>query len=78
MVQWLQSVLHCRGHTFDAWSGKILHAMGPGGLSATTTEAHVPRACALQQQRPMQQEAHTSQLESDLHSPQLKEACAQQ
>ena len=52
--------------------------MGPGGLSATTTEAHVPRACALQQQRPMQQEAHTSQLESDLHSPQLKEACAQQ
>ena len=28
---------------------------------ATTTEAHVPRACALQQKKPPQGEAHTPQ-----------------
>ena len=39
---------------------------------ATMTEAHEPRARALQQEKPLQWEAHTPQLESSLHSPQLE------
>ena len=36
--------------------------------------AHVPRARALQQEKPLQQEAHTPQLESSPRPPKLKES----
>ena len=41
---------YCRGHRFDPWLGKI-PCPGVLGLCAATTEAHVPRAHALQQQK---------------------------
>lgn len=46
-------------------------------LNAATTEAHAPRACALQQRKPLQGEACTPQLESSPHSH-LEKARAQQ
>ena len=46
-------------HGFDPWSGKILHAMGTEAHMpqlpspcAANTEAHTPRACAPQQEKP--------------------------
>ena len=36
----------------DPWSGKIPHASEQLSLCTTTTEARVPRACALQQEKP--------------------------
>ena len=45
---------------------------------ATTTEAHAPRACALQQEKPPQCEACAPQLESSPHSLQLEKARMQQ
>ena len=40
---------------------------------AATTEAHMPRACAQQQEKPPQWEALALQLESSPRSPQLEE-----
>ena len=71
----------CRRHEFDSWSGKIPHAAGQ--LSQCTT-----RACALEpgshnyrsprtlepQQKPSQQWAHISQLESRSNLPQLEKS----
>ena len=37
------------GQGFDPYSGKIIHAMGHLSPGSATTEAHTPRACALQQ-----------------------------
>ena len=60
----------CRRHGFNTWSGRIPHV--PGQLSpstaaakprVTTTQAHVPRARA-PQEKPLQWEAFTPQLES--------------
>ena len=45
---------------------------------ATTTEARVPRTCALQQEKPSQWEAHTPQLESSPHLQQLEKVHSQQ
>ena len=45
---------------------------------AASTEARVPRACAPQQERPQQCEAHTLQLESNPCLPQLQKAGTQQ
>ena len=55
---------NCRGRGFDPWLGtKIPHVLQHGhnywksqlpSLSAVTTEAHVPRACALHQEKPPQ------------------------
>ena len=42
------------------WSGKIPHATGQLSLWAAAAETHIPRACALQQEKPSQWEAHTS------------------
>ena len=47
-------------------------------LSAATTEACMPRAHALQQEKPPQQEAHAPQRRVTSHSPQLDKARAQQ
>ena len=43
---------------------------------ATTTEAHAPRACALQQEKPPQLEARRTATESSPRSPQLEKAHA--
>ena len=54
---------------------------GPGRFHMPkqhNTEAHVPRACALQLENPPQWEACASQPESSPHSPQLEKACTQQ
>ena len=48
---------------FSPLSGKIAHAMELLSPRATTTEAHTPRACALQQEKPRQQEALAPQHE---------------
>ena len=50
VVQWLRIHL--------AWSRKIPPLLSP---CAATTEAHTPRACAPQQKKPLQWEAHTLQ-----------------
>ena len=44
-------------------------------LRATATEAHTPRACALQQEKPLQWEAH-SRLQWEAHSRQQRVAPA--
>ena len=43
-----------QGHWFDPWSEKIPNAMEQLSPHATPTEAHAPRARALQQERPLQ------------------------
>ena len=70
----------CRKHGFTPWSGKIPHAVEqlnpctttiepvPKRLGAATTEACAARACALQQEKPPQWDAHTLQLESSPQS----------
>ena len=65
-----------QGHGFNPWSREIPHAaeqLSPGIIAtepvcqnywsprATTTEAHVPRACALKQEKPPQWEARAPQ-----------------
>ena len=45
---------------------------------ATPTEAHMPRARALQQEKPPQWEAHCTTTKSSPHLPQLEKARAQQ
>ena len=64
----------CRGHEFDPWSRKIPHAMGQQSLWATTLEPTLPRAHALQQEKPLQWEAHVLRLESSPCSLQLEKA----
>ena len=46
-----------QGHWFDPWSEKIPNAMEQLSPHATPTEAHAPRARALQQEKPPQREA---------------------
>ena len=58
-------------------SRKIPHATGHLSPCATTTEAHLPRAHSLQQEKPPQWEACSSQPESSRHSPQLEKGHAQ-
>ena len=67
----------CRGHGFSSWSGKIPHALSQLNLCAASTDpTHLnyrslrvlqpvhTTACTLQQEKPPQQEAPASQLES--------------
>ena len=61
MLWWLKSACQCRGHRFQAWSGKILHAEEQLSPCATTTEARRPRLYALQQKKPPQWGAHAQQ-----------------
>ena len=51
------------GHGFNLWSRKILH---PGATKPVHLNcwAYMPRACAPQQEKPQQWEAHALQLES--------------
>ena len=64
----LKSTLQCRGHWFDFWSGKILHAAGllspcSGAWEPQLLKRMRSRACALQQEKPPQWKAYTLQLE---------------
>ena len=61
-VHWLRICLPVQGTRFHLCSGKILHARGQISLCVKTTEAHVPRACALQQEKPLRWETHAAQL----------------
>ena len=45
------------GHRFNPWSGKIPHAMEQLHPHATTTDVRAPRACASQQEKPLQWKA---------------------
>ena len=68
-----ESACQCRGHVFEPWSEKTLHAAEQLSLCATTTqsvlyspwatttEAHMPRARAPQQEKPSQWEARAPQ-----------------
>ena len=50
-----------------------LHLLSP---RATATEACLPRACAPQQEKPLQSEARTPQLKSSPHALQLEKVHA--
>ena len=58
------------------WSLIWDDAMEQLNLCTTTAESKCPRTCALQQDKPLQQEAHALQLENSPHSLQLEKACA--
>ena len=58
------------------WSGKIAHAMELLSPRATTTEAHTPRACALQQEKPQQQKALAPQRVALARCNEKKLACS--
>ena len=89
VAQWLASTCRCRGHGFDPWLGKIPHAMEQlspcatttepvlQSLRATTTEAYVPTARALQREGTAMRSPRTATKSSPC-SPQLKKAHAQQ
>ncbi|KAJ8790503.1 hypothetical protein J1605_004476 [Eschrichtius robustus] len=47
-----ESACQCRGHGFEPWSRNIPHAAEQLSPHATTTEGHMPRARALQQEKP--------------------------
>ena len=64
-----ESALQCWGHEFDPCSWKIPHASEQLSLWVTITEAWTPRARVLQQEKPLQWESL---------SPQVEKARAQQ
>ena len=54
VVQWLRTPLcQFKEHGFGPWTG-IPHAVEQLSPCATTTEAHAPRGCALQQEKLLQ------------------------
>ena len=61
---------HVEGHRFDPWSEKIPHATGEPSLCTTTPEAP--------QEKSLQWEAYTLQLETNPCSLQVEKACTQQ
>ena len=76
-----ESACESRRCGFDSWSRKISHALEQPSLGSRAREPHLlqptcPRACAMQQEKPQQGEAHASQqsspglpqLEKDPHS----------
>ena len=79
----------CKGHGPDPCSGRFHMHVGQLNQCATTTEpvpwslwaaaseAHMPRASALQQKKSLQGEAGALQLESSPHLPQL-EICSKE
>ena len=54
VVEWLGVHWPMQGHGFDPSSRKIPHGAEQLSLCATTAEAHMPRAGALQQEKPLQ------------------------
>ena len=62
------------------WASTHSRAHEPQLLSpcAATREAHMPRACALHQEKPLQWRSLSTTTKSSLHLLQLEKACAQQ
>ena len=77
VVQWLRIHLSMQGTWVWSPVQKIPYAMRQLSSQATASEDHSPRAHALQQEKPQQQEIHVLQLKSSPHSPQLEKACMQ-
>ena len=73
VAQWLGVCCQCRWHRFEPWSGRIPHATEQMSPCATATEAHTPRAHALQPGRGLRTMAR-----SGPRSLQLEGARAQQ
>ena len=69
-----ESAYRCRRHGFDTWSRKILQTTGQRSPCATATEPARCRACAPQQEKPLQREALVLQVESSPCSPQLEKS----
>ena len=57
----VESAGQCRGHRSDPWSGRIPHTREQLSSRAATTEAHMPKAQAPQQEKPLSCEAHAAQ-----------------
>ena len=72
-----ESACQFRGHRFDPWSRNIPHATEQLSPCAAATEAHAPRAYALQREVTAMRSLSTA-MESSLHSPQLQKARVQQ
>ena len=79
MAQWLGVCLPVQGTRVPSFAGGANIPRATEQLSpwTTTTEAWVPRACALQQEKPPQWEALTPQLERSPHLLQRDKACTQ-
>ena len=80
-----ESACQGRGHRFDPWSGKIHMLQGSWARAAwqlspcaQTMEACAHSAGALWQEKPLQWEAGTPQLETSSHSLQLGKDCLRQ
>ena len=78
-----QSTCQGRGHGFQSWSGNIPRAMEQLSLCTRTVEACMPRASALQQEKPPQRNQRaTTKGSPDLPqlervSPATKTQCGQ-
>ena len=72
----------CRGATkpvhHNYWACTLEPTSHNYWARATAIEAHVPRACAPQQEKPPQWEAPHTASKSRPRSPQLEKACVQQ
>ena len=73
-----KSAFQFRGWELDPWSWNIPCAMEQLSPYTVTSEACVPRACAPQQEKPLQWEAHAPRLESSPCWPQVEKAQAKQ
>ena len=78
VVQWQESPCQYREPRFSPWSWKIPCATERLSLYLTTAEVHLHRACAPQQEKPLQWGACTLMLESSPCPQQLEKAHAQQ
>ena len=77
VVQWLRVCFAMQGHRFDPWSGSS-HMLWDSEAREPQRLSPSPTAHASQLEKPLQREAHTSQLESSPCSLQLGEAHVQQ
>ena len=68
VVQWLRICLAVQGTPVQSLVQEDPNALGQRSPCATTTEAHAPRIHALQQEKPLKQEAHAPQLEKGPHA----------
>ena len=73
-----ESACQWSGHGFHPLSQRIPHASGQLSPCATTTEPASPGTHALQQEKPLQWEAHAQQLQMSPHSLQVEKAGAEQ
>ena len=77
MAQWLRIHLPMQGTWVGSWSRKILHAVGSWTCVPQLLRPACPRACALQQEKPLQREAQALPQESSAHTLHLEKPHAQ-